>query len=103
MRWRPVSTYATMKGGKQPKALANAAPIDTSPVTYPVVRTHPVTGRNALWISTFTVELLGFDDPEEGKALLGRLHAPCANRRRAAVLRPVYPFPHIFVFHAVLC
>lgn len=94
MRWRPASTYATMKGVKQPKALANDAPIDTSPVTHPVVRTHPVTGRKALWISSFTVELLGFDDPEEGKALLERL--------RAHLKQPHLIYTHVWRQHDVI-
>ncbi len=69
MRWRPTSTYATMKGVKQPKALADDAPDVESGVTHPVVRTHPFSGRKALWVSTFTEELLGFDDPDEEAAL----------------------------------
>ncbi|MFN0027123.1 MAG: TauD/TfdA dioxygenase family protein [Acidimicrobiales bacterium] len=73
MRWRPRSTYSTMKGVKQPAALANDRPDDGSAVTHPVVRTHPSNGRKALWISTFTETLLGFDDPTEERALRRRL------------------------------
>jgi len=65
MRWQPRSTYATMKGVKQPAALASDRPDDESPVTHPVVRTHPYSGRKALWVSTFTQRLLGVDDAEE--------------------------------------
>ncbi len=72
LRWRPTSTYATMKGVKQPKALANDAPDQASPVTHPVVRTHPSSGRKALWVSTFTEEFLGID-VDEGASLRKRL------------------------------
>lgn len=81
MRWRPTSTYATMKGVKQPQALANDAPDEASPVTHPVVRTHPWSGRKALWVSTFTEELLGFDDPEAAAALRKQLLAHIAQDR----------------------
>jgi taurine dioxygenase len=73
MRWRPRSTYSTMKGVKQRRAMANDAPDEASPVTHPVVRTHPVTGRKALWVSTFTEWLIGIDDPGENQALRRQL------------------------------
>ena len=78
MRWRPTSTYATMKGVKQPQALANDAPDGASSITHPVVRTHPWSGRKALWVSTFTEELLGIDDPEAETALRKQLLAHIA-------------------------
>lgn len=78
MRWRPTSTYATMKGVKQPEALANDAPDSASSVTHPVVRTHPSNGCKALWVSTFTEELLGFDDFEAGRTLRSQLLAHIA-------------------------
>jgi alpha-ketoglutarate-dependent taurine dioxygenase len=40
MRWRPTSTYKTMKGVNQPRALANDAPDQALVVTHPVVRTQ---------------------------------------------------------------
>ncbi|HAK62596.1 MAG: TauD/TfdA dioxygenase family protein [Pseudomonadota bacterium] len=75
MKWKPASTYATMKGVKQPAAMQNSAPDSESEVVHPVVRTHPVTGRLALWITPgFTVKLEGFGHaPEEGEALLKKL------------------------------
>ena len=73
MRWRPRSTYSTMKGVQQRRAIANDAPDEPSTVTHPVVRTHPVSGRKALWVSTFTESLIGIDDPEENQALRHKL------------------------------
>ncbi|MGI9616520.1 MAG: TauD/TfdA dioxygenase family protein, partial [Acidimicrobiales bacterium] len=75
MRWRPRSTYSTMKGVKQRRAMTNDAPDEKSTVTHPVVRTHPVSGRKALWVSTFTEWLIGIDDPEENRALRRQLLA----------------------------
>ncbi|HEX4890563.1 MAG TPA: TauD/TfdA family dioxygenase [Alphaproteobacteria bacterium] len=75
MKWRPASTYATMKGVKQAAAMQNTAEDKGSDVIHPVVRTHPVTGRLALWITPgFTVKLEGFEHaPEQGEELLKRL------------------------------
>ena len=81
MRWRPRSTYSTMKGVKQPAALANDRPDEGSPVTHPVVRTHPHSGRKALWISTFTESILGVDDPADEVALRHRLLDHVAQER----------------------
>lgn len=94
MRWRPHSTYKTMKGVNQPRALANDAPDEASIVTHPVVRTHPVSGRRALWVSTFTEELLGFDDPEEERALRRRLIGHIAQDR--------FRYAHTWTAHDVL-
>jgi taurine dioxygenase len=94
MRWRPTSTYATMKGVKQPQALANDAPDAASPVTHPVVRTHPHSGRKALWVSTFTEELLGFDDPDEAAALRRQLLDHIAQDR--------FCYTHVWQPHDVL-
>ena len=94
MRWRPRSTYSTMKGVKQPTALANDRPDDGSAVTHPVVRTHPFNGRKALWISTFTETLLGVDDPADERSLRHRLLAHVAQER--------FRYTHTWQAHDVL-
>lgn len=94
LRWRPHSTYATMKGVQQQQAMANDAPDAFSGVHHPVVRTHPVSGRKALWLSTFTEELLGFDDPDEEAALRKRLIAHIAQER--------FRYAHTWQQHDVL-
>jgi taurine dioxygenase len=96
MKWRPASTYATMKGVKQRAALENDTPVEDSPTIHPVVRTHPVTGRKALWITPgFTVSLIGFDDdPDAGKALLKRL--------KAHMIQPHLIYTHEWQQHDVI-
>lgn len=47
-------------------------PRAVSPVRHPVVRTHPVTGRRALWISLMTDRVLGLPE-EEAISLTERL------------------------------
>jgi len=97
MKWRPASTYATMKGVKQRGAMDNDAPVEDSPVEHPVVRTHPVTGRKALWITPgFSVALVGFeDDPDAGDALLKRL--------KAHLIQPHLIYTHTWQPHDVVC
>ncbi len=94
MWWRPRSTYATMKGVKQRRAMANDAPDAASTVTHPVVRTHPVSGRKALWVSTFTEWLLGVDDPDENAALRRQLLDHIAQER--------FRYTHVWEAHDVL-
>lgn len=96
MKWRPASTYATMKGVKQRVAMADDKPVKDSPTLHPVVRTHPVTGRRALWVTPgFTVGLHGFDeDPETGEALLKRL--------KAHLVQPHLIYTHVWQQHDVI-
>ena len=81
LRWRPRSTYSTMKGIKQPRAVGNDAPDVATPFTHPVVRTHPISGRKALWLSTFTEALVGLDDKDEESRLRKRLLAHISQER----------------------
>jgi taurine dioxygenase len=73
LKWKPASTLATAYGVKIPEAIEyvkkHGMGALESDVTHPVVRTHPVSGRKALWVSTFTIKLVGIDDPEENATL----------------------------------
>lgn len=82
LSWMPASTQATafgvgMQAAKQSVA-RDGLQLESS-VRHPVVRTHPVTRRKALWVSTgFTVRVDLGDTPdriEEGKALARQLKA----------------------------
>lgn len=94
MRWRPTSTYATMKSVNQRRAMANDAPDEASEVTHPVVRTHPHSGRKALWVSTFTRQLLGIEDEAEAEALRKGLIAHIGQER--------FRYTHFWQPHDVL-
>jgi len=96
MKWKPASTYATMKGVKQVAAMQNSAGDRGSDVVHPVVRIHPVTGRRALWITPgFTVGLEGFRNaPEEGEALLKRL--------KSHMIQPHMIYSHVWRQHDVI-
>jgi taurine dioxygenase len=77
LRWMPASTQATAYGVGMQSAKASVARDGLrleSDVRHPVVRTHPVTRRKALWVSTsFTVRVEGVGSEAEGKALAKRL------------------------------
>jgi taurine dioxygenase len=77
LQWMPASTQATAYGVGMQRAKASVEDKGLrleSDVRHPVVRTHPVTGRKALWVSTsFTVRVEGAGSAAEGKALAKRL------------------------------
>ena len=73
--WRPLSTQAVSYGvGMEAakKDVNERGLQDHSVVRQPVVRTHPITLRKALWLSTFSREIYGVED-EDAPALLRRL------------------------------
>lgn len=77
LQWMPASTQATAYGvgmqSAKDSVSAEGLKLE-SPVRHPVVRTHPVTRRKALWVSTaFTVRLVGPDVGSDGKALAKEL------------------------------
>lgn len=92
-RWRARTTYEmgvyvhTFEDVDDPKG--------PSPVRHPVVRTHPVTRRRALWISPdFTKEIVGLGDPSEAEALRQQLLAHVADER--------FAYRHVWSPHDVL-
>ena len=93
-KWRPHSTYKTMRGVQQKEAMANPEADRQSPVLHPVARTHPVTGRKALWVSSFTEEVVGDWSREEGVALARQLFDHVA--------QPKYWYTHVWTPHDVL-
>lgn len=93
-KWRPHSTYKTMRGVQQKEAMQNEAEDVASEVLHPVARTHPVTGRKALWVSSFTEEVIGDWSAEEGKALAKQLFEHAS--------REEYWYKHVWTAHDVL-
>jgi len=75
---RYADRFARMaKGGKRP-ALSAEQLAEIPDVTHPIVRTHPESGRKALYVNEgFTVAVVGME-PDEGRALLDELNAHAA-------------------------
>jgi taurine dioxygenase len=74
--WRPASTQATAYGVGMQAAKNDVAArglVAESKVCHPVIRTHPVTLRKALWISTFTQEIYGLPEEDDAEAVLALL------------------------------
>ena len=95
---RAIFSYAKRLAGYQgvDRVISEEATRKTPPITHPLVHTHPVTGKKALYLdSTTTIGIDGMDDAS-GAALLDeiyefrdpagvRLSAPLGGRRRAVV------------------
>jgi taurine dioxygenase len=74
---RAVFSYVKRLAGYQgvDRVISAEAKRKTPPVVHPLVHTHPVTGRNALYLdSTTTVAIEGMDDAA-GTALLDEIYA----------------------------
>jgi len=74
---RAVFSYVKRLAGYQrvDQVISEDAKRKTPPVTHPLVHTHPVTGRKALYLdSTTTIAIDGFDDAA-GSALLDEIYA----------------------------
>ena len=76
LQWMPASTQATAYRVGMQRAKADVQQHGlklASDVRHPVVRTHPVTRCKALWMSTFTVRVVGLGDTQAEQALTKRL------------------------------
>jgi taurine dioxygenase len=74
---RAIFSYVKRLAGYQgvDRVISAEAKRKTPPVVHPLVHTHPVTGRNALYLdSTTTVAIEGMDDAA-GSALLDEIYA----------------------------
>lgn len=88
--YNPFVRFQSNKGsagyGNMPKYRFKDQPIIGHAYPHPLVRTHPETGRKALWLNTHTeVELVNYDD-QTGSALIERL--------REHVLKAEFRYEH---------
>lgn len=103
LRWRPRTPAEILKIveigledylERERRGDPSVVSAEPNPVRHPVVRTHPVTGRRALWISPdMTAEIVGLD-PAEGVELLDALLAHVADDR--------FAYTHLWTAHDVL-
>lgn len=68
-------TYYNDKYGNRTRALTPEQLAQVAPVTHPVVRVHPATGRKALYVSEGMTERIVGLAPDESEALLQELFA----------------------------
>ncbi|HVA80632.1 MAG TPA: TauD/TfdA family dioxygenase [Candidatus Binataceae bacterium] len=103
LRWKPAVTLQTayavgMKSARDylnshGMTAAQMAALE-SDVVHPVVRIHPVSGRKALWVSSFTVKLVGIEDAGENRTLVEFL--------KRQVMQPHLAYTHRWSNHDLI-
>lgn len=73
-----VHYYGKDRPGRKVPSLTDEQLKNTPPVTHPVVRVHPETGRKALFVHEAMTDYIEGMDPAESEALLKQLYAHSA-------------------------
>jgi len=74
-KWGNYRCFDAIRESMEARGLSPSEDDETSEVLHPVVRTHPVSGVPALWVSDMTDTLVGREDPSELAELTRRLQA----------------------------
>lgn len=78
---KAVHQYVSRRAGAKVAKLSNNDEQKTPPVSHPLVRTHPETGRKSLYINPNRIDHIEGMLQEEGDALLDRLYAHAFEER----------------------